>query len=161
MNSIVFYIVLSSFLICSECFHTDYVNNVYIVNNADFDIDCQINFKNQFNTFTYPDTTLSEIRIPTWNPSPVKKGEKQAFYEVHTSSWSKFYKRVVPNDTISFIVYDFEVLENLEWSEIRDEYKILKRYDLSIQDMQMLDYEITYPPTEAMKNIKMYPKYEE
>ena len=77
---------------------------------------------------------------------------------MHMSSWGKFYKEGVPSDTISFIVYDFKDLENLEWSVIRDEYKILKRYDLSLEDLKKLNFALYYPPTEEMKYMKMYPK---
>jgi len=44
---------------------------------------------------------------------------------------------------------------------IREEYKVLKRYDLSIEDIQLLNYEIPYPPTEVMRGMRMYPPYEQ
>ncbi len=138
-----------------------YVNDLYLINNADFDISCKINFSGGNYSFIYPDTILSEIRDPTWNPLPVKKGIKVSFYEMHFSSWEEFYKAKVSSDTISFVVYDWEVLENTNWNVIRDEYKILKRYDLSLEDLQKLDFTLYYPPTEEMKDMKMYPPYDE
>ena len=62
---------------------------------------------------------------------------------------------------MSVFIFDSEVLENIEWKEIRDNYMILKRYDLSLEDLQKLDFTLYYPPTEEMKDIKMYPPYEE
>jgi 3-deoxy-D-arabino-heptulosonate 7-phosphate (DAHP) synthase len=48
--------------------------------------------------------------------------------------------------------------------EIQRNYKVLRRYDLSVEDIQKLKNKndvpvITYPPTEATKDIKMYPPY--
>ena len=48
-----------------------------------------------------------------------------------------------------------------DWNKIRDEYKVLVRYDLSQEDIYNLNAEIHYPPTDAMKGIHMYPPYEE
>ena len=62
---------------------------------------------------------------------------------------------------MSVFIFDSEILENIEWKEIRDNYMILKRYDLSLEDLQKLDFTLYYPPTEEMKDIKMYPPYEE
>ena len=60
-------------------------------------------------------------------------------------------------DTLSIYFFDADVVDNIPWETVREEYKVLKRYDLSIEDIQLLDYEITYPPTEQMKNMRMYP----
>jgi len=35
----------------------------------------------------------------------------------------------------------------------------LQRYDLTIRDLDILDWTLSYPPDERMKNIKMYPPY--
>ena len=53
------------------------------------------------------------------------------------------------NRYIKYIVMD----------SIRYHYVILKRYDLSKKDLQKLNWNIAYPPIEAMKDIKMYPPY--
>ena len=42
-----------------------------------------------------------------------------------------------------------------------DEGIILVRYDMSLQDFKDLDWEISFPPDERMKNIRMSPPYEE
>ena len=64
-------------------------------------------------------------------------------------------------DTMSIYFFDAETVDNIPWETIREEYKVLKRYDLSLEDIQFLDYEISYPPTEQMKDMRMYPPYEE
>ena len=62
---------------------------------------------------------------------------------------------------MSIYLFDAETVDNTPWETIREEYKVLKRYDLSLEDIQFLDYEISYPPTEQMKDMRMYPPYEE
>jgi len=41
-----------------------------------------------------------------------------------------------------------------EWADI-----ILRRYDLTPEDLELLNWEVPYPPTEVMKNMKMWPPY--
>lgn len=68
------------------------------------------------------------------------------------------------NSTLGFMrVYfiDGVKLEASTWGKVLEDSLILKTYDLTLEDLQMLDYKISYPPTEDMKYIKMYPKYEE
>ena len=41
------------------------------------------------------------------------------------------------------------------------QYNILQRYDLTLKDMELLKHDIYYPPTPAMRNIKMWAPYSE
>jgi hypothetical protein len=70
------------------------------------------------------------------------------------------YNSYFPADTIMVFVYDAELVENTPWERVEREYLILKRYDLSLQDLQNLNWLLTYPPDERMKNMKMYPPYD-
>ena len=56
-------------------------------------------------------------------------------------------------------VFDATVVENTSWEIVAGDYLVLKRYDLSLDDLKQLDWKITYPPTEAMKDVKQYPPY--
>ncbi len=42
-----------------------------------------------------------------------------------------------------------------------DDGIVLVRYDVSLQDFKDLDWEISFPPDERMKDIRMWPSYEE
>ena len=67
--------------------------------------------------------------------------------------------RDLPKDTLSvFIIHD-DTIKKYRWQEIREGYKILKRYDLSLGDLTTLNFTIPYPPDEEMKDMKMYPPY--
>ena len=69
------------------------------------------------------------------------------------------FKREGYTDTVFVYVFDAELIENTSWEVIARDYLVLKRYDLTLKDLQRLDWEITYPPTEIMKDVKQYPPY--
>ena len=100
----------------------------------------------------YPDTTL-----PVSKPILVKVNATSSFDILSKEEWSEILKKL-PADTLSIFIFDALVYEGTKWEEIRNDYKILKRYDLSIEDLERLNYTVTYPPTEEMKGIKMYPE---
>ena len=64
------------------------------------------------------------------------------------------------NDMMHFFLFDADTFETYSWQELRDGNKILQRYDLKGKDIKRLNYTVPYPPTEAMRDIKMYPPYE-
>lgn len=72
--------------------------------------------------------------------------------------WSVEFKKL-PKNTLSIYIFEADTISKYPWQVIRDDYKILKRYDLSIKDLEMLDYKIPYPENTKMQKIKMYPKY--
>ncbi len=63
----------------------------------------------------------------------------------------------LPNDTLSIFIFHSDTVSSYPWQTIRTEYKILKRYDLSIADLERLNYKVSYPPDNRMENVKMYP----
>lgn len=65
------------------------------------------------------------------------------------------------NDTIRIFIFDTDTLAKYSWEEISRNYNILQRYDLTLKDMKLLKHDIYYPPTPAMRNIKMWPPYNE
>ena len=65
------------------------------------------------------------------------------------------------NDTIRIFIFDADTLVKYSWEEISRNYNILQRYDLTLKDMELLKHDIYYPPTPAMRNIKMWPPYSE
>ena len=90
----------------------------------------------------YPDTLLPKADIGRycskiepkhqwgWSPDLTDKQMREQFGEA---------------DTLIFFVFSVETLNKYTWEEIREGYKILKRYDLSIQNLDSLNWTITYP----------------
>ncbi|MCK9618285.1 MAG: hypothetical protein M0R21_10685 [Lentimicrobiaceae bacterium] len=51
----------------------------------------------------------------------------------------------IPSDTLMVYVFDAEIIEKIPWSSVTHYYLVLKRYDLSLQDLQRMNWTITYP----------------
>ncbi len=63
-------------------------------------------------------------------------------------------------DTISFFVFSTDTLEKYGWDSVQKAYNILQRYDIGVDDYKLLEPNYpTFPPTEKMRNIKMWPPY--
>ena len=103
----------------------------------------------------YPDTLLPNNNTYVYNKNIKPKQHLQ--YD----SWIKWDVtfKSLPKDTLSIFIFSSDTLNKYSWEEVRRDYKILKRYDLSIQDLELLDYKVYYPPTPTMSRMKMYPKY--
>jgi hypothetical protein len=128
----------------------------YVINQENYSIKAYLAFGYyDFSPSAYPDTTL-----PINNyigMSKVEPNEKQLVWE---SVNREDLVKSLPLDTLSVFIFHADTLNKYTWAEVRNGYKILKRYDLSLQNLQLLNYTIPYPPSEKMKNMKMYPPYE-
>jgi len=102
----------------------------------------------------YPDTILPESN------KHLIKIDKEAHFSFGGRGYHEdhFFANL-PGDTLSVFFLDPDTLARYDWAIIRRDYKILVRYDLSHNDLKKLNWCIYYPPTEAMKDMKMYPPY--
>ena len=118
-------------------------------NNSDVDVYIYFGVVDRYLGGTlYPDTAISEVRCGDF----FKKGA--SIYYHYNYEYDKGNTNV-----LSLFIFDADTFNTYSWDEIKNDYKILRRYDLSLQDIKNLNYIIPYPPTETMKNIKMYPPY--
>ena len=105
---------------------------------------------NHFSFPVYPDTSLRATRPGLQAVPPSDKRWHDSWIP-----WEDVYKEF-PADTMSIFFIDNSVYEQTDWEEVRNEYKILMRYDLSIKDLQQLNFVVPYPPTSAMRNMKIF-----
>jgi hypothetical protein len=109
-------------------------------------------------SFSYPDTSIRLHSSNVRDKIGIAKIEKVLWgrdcFEYH---FANPYFR----DTLMIFIFDAQVFENTLWDNVVKDYMIKKRYDVSLQDLQNLDWTLTYPPTEAMNNIKQWPLYGE
>lgn len=127
--------------------------SLYIQNNSNHRIKPVINGKYMTGPY-YPDTSLFDKKPEGIIIEPRVK----EIFSGARGSYQSLYNDA-PSDTISFVIYDADTLSKHPWETIRQQYNILQRYDLSLQDLQKLNYTLYYPPTPAMKDMKMWPKY--
>ena len=71
------------------------------------------------------------------------------------------YEHSLGHKILMVFVFDADTIDYYGWSYIRDNHiNITKqRYDLSLDDLIKLDFILQFPPTEEMRNIKMWPPY--
>jgi hypothetical protein len=144
---------------CQKLVEVSYSFN--IKNDHNTDIYYHINFSpiEKENDVIYPDTTLSfsgNILVR------VKQGT--ILHDNMPLRPIEEWILDLPYDTLSVYIFDKDTLGRYEWNKVQKDYKVLQRYDLSIEDIHALynEYsipEIPYPPTSAMKHMKMYPPY--
>lgn len=92
---------------------------------------------------TYPDTTVISDKPERFYP--IKPGGESKIPLNPSISTPMNWKRTFPHDTLILFVFDNDVIENCSWNTIREDYLILKRFDLSEEDLEHCDWTITYP----------------
>ena len=102
----------------------------------------------------YPDTLISDY-AKDW----LSHDFKEIFTEntiVDSRNWGSLYEVGAPKDTISLFIFHSDTLAKYSWEEVRQGYKVLARYDLSLQDIKTVDFILSYPPDIRMEGIKLF-----
>ena len=111
----------------------------YIVNNADYPIGFYIADGGLCGTF-YPDSLPETDEYVAYDLSKIP----HLGYKPHYSCWEEYFKDQ-PFDTLSVFIFHTDTLNKYSWEEVRDGYKILKRYDLGKDDLENLHHQLVYP----------------
>jgi len=158
-------LLIAALVLCySKCGLVDEFDGFIVKNNSGHPVAIYIADKIQSDASVYPDTTLPA------NYSYVKfidSGPTDFYWQIRLSSkgyssLADYFKKNLPVDTLSVYFFHPDTLTKYSWEKVREDYMILKRYDMSLENLQYLDKKtVNYPPTESMKNIKQYPPYEE
>lgn len=107
---------------------------------------------NSNDTIIYDDLSIYEISMKSIQPQET----------LVIINWNKRKENAISaSDTFSIHIFDEKTIYEYSWKIICNKYMVLCRYDLSGQDIIKLNYIIPYPPSSAMKDMKMYPSYEE
>ena len=136
--NVIFTITVWMVLLASSCNKEDENchKRINIINNSDSDIYYYLSFR-------YPDTI-------TLDPNPTS--DPYTFRIEHNSEKESSLRRCFegainanPEGIIMYFIYDASTLETVPWDTVVKNYLILKRYDLSLEDLQGMDWTITYP----------------
>ncbi|WP_373521376.1 hypothetical protein [Aquiflexum sp.] len=136
--------VLFLFTTCDSPFVED-VYSIRMQNN----INQPLSFTVSFN---YPDTLIPA----DYNHLRGMPANRTVFYD-SKKDWDKVFKEDLPRDTLSVFIFDAIIIPD-DWDEVLLEYKITKRYDLSLKDLECIGFTITNPPNDNMRGIKVFPK---
>jgi len=157
MKMFIIGLIFMSMQNCKKDEITDYHKTIVFKNNSQEEI--YIMGGNEYPdtmNFQYGGNLLSQPKIykVSSNDSNDAALFSRTYYE------TLFYNKVIiPSDTLMIFVFDGKVLKEKPWNEIFHNYLVLQRFDLSLSDLKKLNWTITYPPTEEMKDVKMYPRY--
>ena len=99
-------------------------------------------------SYEFPDTsTFTGIPNPVLDPNFTKVLPNENNTQV---LWGRdcielAFKDLIPSDTMMIYVFDAKVLEENTWETVKANYLVLKRYDLSLQDLEQMNWSIKYP----------------
>jgi hypothetical protein len=129
-------------LICSRCeLPMDESYGLYLQNNAPYSIRYYIAFGDKYAPTVYPDTSLPDTN---YFGLVIKPSEKAKIYESQ-GEWKDIFNTYLPKDTLSVFIFHNDTIMKYPWKIIKDQYKILVRYDLSYQDFKKNNRTIIYP----------------
>lgn len=94
---------------------------------------------NFFDSRIYPDTVLPEVK-----PNYGATRPNNFAYLDSKIDWPNVFSKL-PKDTLSIFILSSDTISTYKWPFIRSQYKILKRYDLSLQDLENNNFTVTYP----------------
>lgn len=134
-----YFLIFTGVLFSNSCKKppiVDFGEEVVIENKSQVAIRFYIpDLKSQF-----PDTSL-----PVKKPNLRKILPSDYFIDFLKSPDKKSYFEHLPADTLSVFFIDNAIYDNEPWDSIRVNYQILRRLDLSIEDLKANNYTIKYP----------------
>lgn len=103
---------------------------------------------------SHPDTTLRWCLNPPNKEVLPRETVTCAFYTYESFEYiyDEYY-----SDTLSVFIFSSNLVDSLPWDSIVDNYLVLQRYDLSVNDANM--GRLVFPPDSTMKHIHMWPPY--
>ncbi len=124
---------------CIDYVAMDYEYPIYIKNNADHHIGSYFATGSNFgrsNPDSLPETDIDvcyDIEIDSGIPDYV------------ITMPLKHYFKQLPHEILTIYIFHTDTLYKYSWEEIRERQMILRRYDLSLDDLRRMHFLITYP----------------
>ena len=123
-------------------------SEITIVNNSEENIIYFTQYNMQI------DTSLSSKPLTIENSTPDRVIIKKKSLKRKGAFIALF--KDLPDKVLMIYFFSYDTIAIVSWEEVVKEYKVLARYDLTLEDLERLNWTIYYPPNEKMKEIKMY-----
>jgi hypothetical protein len=92
----------------------------------------------------YPDTLKMYPISPSMSYYKVKSNETKTYNSKET--WEDFFQnRIVSSGKLFVFIYDAQTIESIPFDTIQKKYMILKRFDLTYNEIVQKNWIITYP----------------
>ena len=93
----------------------------------------------------YPDTVLKLDTLKDLSLIYIQPHCRAGF--VTSFDYRDIKKGMIPyeSDTLMFFLFSTDTLKKYSWEEIKRDYKVLKRYDITGGELNKLDWTLTYP----------------
>lgn len=142
MKTLNYFLVISLLCLSSTCKkndENDYHKIIKYINNSNMELYVHV-------SGSYPDTTFARGEFP--NPI-VSELNRILPHETNTMALAARYgfeeEFKYSYDTLMIFVFDGQVLKTTPWETVQQDYIVLKRYDLSLEDIKRMNWTITYP----------------
>ncbi|HEY4787045.1 MAG TPA: hypothetical protein VIH57_13400 [Bacteroidales bacterium] len=137
-------IILLSMLSFTKCrdIASDKDYPLSLVNNASYAVRYYLALGDGYATTAYPDTTLPVNNI--FSDVIIAPGKKAILYNGKVK-WEEIFQKFLPADTLSLFIFHSDTLKKYSWDDIKKGYKVLRRYDLSLDDLKLTNWVINYP----------------
>lgn len=117
---------------CKDFLPFDQVSSFWVENKSDELVYFLVSYQ-------YPDTIIPDTYEKRYG---VSAGSKRPFDS--KEKWEVVFDKL-PADTLSIFIFSSDTLDTYDWQTIRSGYKIMKRYDVSLDDLKQNQWIITYP----------------
>lgn len=157
-------IVVTIAIICC-CGHLESYSSLYAYNNSQDSIYVHIGIQQNSDKSqdAYPDTSLIKESPFTkgWNYAeefrliaPKSYGAIISIPD-NSENFDDFFMKYLPKDTLSVFFIKADTLKRYGYDDVKTNNRISYRYDLSRTNLKAINYNIPYPPTDAMKDMKI------
>ena len=145
----VFIFLVSAGLISSCDYESDIIK---VINESDISITVYIPSKTENGKIELTDNFIGN------QPETLEPGDSLYYYTRMPPKQMFAQKYKVP---IPVYIFAPEDIEKYGWEKVIADEMIIVQYSVSADDARHLNCRTTYPPNEEMKNVLMYPPYEE
>ncbi len=90
----------------------------------------------------YPDTLLPPHDLKILMNIPIPP-HSYTYFEIEATK-SELIERF-GSDSLMIFIFSIDTLNTYSWEEIRSGYKILRRFDFNVHDLDSLEWTLTYP----------------
>lgn len=90
--------------------------------------------------YNYPDTSLPIVYDVERMIRP-----HNFIYHDSKKKWDKVFAEDIPGGKLMIFFIADSIKNNYSWEQIRDQYLILKRYDISYEELEAINYKVSYP----------------